>query len=74
MNKVVIHRINEFNNKNRKIKLFVDNAFYKTIDDNSRITISTKKDEIKLKAKIDWCTSKNFRVDFRLQSPKINCI
>lgn len=72
MNTVKIIRAKEYNNRGKKIKLYIDNVYYNNLGLNEELKLSTNSETIKIKAKIDWCTSKNYQINFSENpNPKI---
>lgn len=72
MPKLSIHRISEFENRARKIKLEIDGLPVCTIKNGEHITLDVPLGKHSLQAKIDWCSSNRIEWDATADShPKI---
>ena len=65
MTKIIIKRSSEFNNRFRKINIFIDGKKVQTISNGETKEIDIVEGNHKLIATIDWCTSPEFIFDIK---------
>lgn len=65
MNKLIINRRKEQNNRGKGYKIFINDNYEDSIEDNSNQKILFfESDTIDIEFKIDWCSSKKTKIDF----------
>jgi hypothetical protein len=72
MNKIVISRKKDFFSIFRKYKIFIDNKDALSIRAGEEVSYETKKDELDLFVRIDWCESNKLKIKFGEEITKAN--
>lgn len=63
MTKITIERSNEYANYFRAIKIYIDGEYVGNINKGESIEYDVEEGQHTVKAKIDWCGSKEYTVD-----------
>lgn len=67
MNTIILNRGNNYTDKIRDYKIFINDKYFDSIKNDSNLEIDNVENNSKIQIRIDWCKSNTIILNFKIQ-------